>query len=88
MKESWDFLEFTIAGHYLSALINGDTSGLEDQEIKDLETFEQNAYSVAKSCKAVAWHWSIDTECANFARCEVSNLFASVFDVSLHFKIK
>jgi hypothetical protein len=34
-----DYFEFNIAGHFLPALINGDDTGLEDDESKLLDQF-------------------------------------------------
>ena len=87
-KQKWDIYEFTVAGHYLSALINGDISGLDNDDEKALRLFEERAVAKAKEDGAIHWHWSIDTECGNFAKCEVSGLWADVFDISLVCKFK
>ena len=34
-----DYYDFAIAGHFLPALINGDYTGLDDTEAKQLDQF-------------------------------------------------
>ena len=65
-------IEYTISKHYLSALINGDYTGLE---LGDNVEFDSWLESVSDH----AAHWDYDSETlANtwFTRCEVSGLYS------------
>jgi hypothetical protein len=64
-----DYFEYKISASYLSALINGDFSGLDDNE--ELQ-FTEWLYSQDRRIV----HWDVIDHGDNFARCEVSNLFA------------
>ena len=46
MKRLNDYYEFTLAGHWLPALINGDYSGLTDDESADLDAFMRPYYAL------------------------------------------
>lgn len=75
-------IEYNIGGHYLSALINCDLSGLADEEVAALEDFEFQA-----RCDAPAGfefgHFSCpDGEPDNFMMCEVSGLMAQTVPVT------
>lgn len=73
----WDHYEFKIAGHYLSALINGDFSGMEESEVSDFEAWEQWARENARDAGFCIGHWTCDSEeSGDFGRCAVSGLFA------------
>lgn len=77
------FIEYTytIARHYLPALINGDPSGLTDQESADLEQFE--AQVIHDDADGAAGHWSYDdSDADNFKRCAVSGLDADCVTVT------
>jgi hypothetical protein len=78
-----DLFEYTILNHFLSALINGDDSGLSDDEIAQLKVFEGRAVRAAQKEGASHWHWSVQTECSNFARCDVCGMLGDVSDVAL-----
>ena len=63
-----DYYTYTIAEHWASAIENGDYSGLEDDEVEQLEGFLDSLPS-----NALEWDWS---EEAGFARDEISGLMA------------
>lgn len=79
----WDWYEYTIAGHYLPALVNGDDSGLEPSELEMLQTFIDNLPEQAK-----AGHWAYDNEDEgnDFTICDVCGLYAGCYNVRLMFK--
>jgi len=63
--------EYTIGSHFLSALINGDTSGLSDAEEKELdEWLESLGHSDG--------HWATTDDHDEFGRCDVTDLRSSV----------
>ena len=74
---NFDEYTYTIGDHFLSALINGDISGLEGHEIGDLERF-------LDSDIFLKGHWAIpnsDWE-ASFDRCDISGLMSNCVLVS------
>lgn len=83
INAGWDWYDYTIAGHYLPALINGDDSGLEERECKMLQTFIDNLPEQAK-----AGHWAYDNDDSgeDFTICDVCGLYAGCYNVRLMFK--
>lgn len=78
----WDTFDYQIAAYYAPALINGDTSGIEDEA--DLALFEQIAHNWATRGGWTVGHWSIDDEGEDLGTCEVSGMFAQVVSATLH----
>ena len=74
-----DYYELTLAGHWLPALINGDETGLSDQESADLAAFMQSYNALDNLIIEV-----IDDE-SSFAVDEVSDLHADCYTVRFHF---
>ena len=70
----FDQYEYSICGHYLSAIINGDTSGLSDNDEKDLDSFLHHVEAHGNG------HWSVDSEEPSFQEDEVSGLMADCYD--------
>lgn len=81
---NWDHNEYTVAGHYLSALINDDSSGLTDEECDQVREF---AAKVTKECGGPG-HWSVETECSNFERCEICGLMGDCYDIAYIYQVK
>ena len=78
-----DVYEATISTCYLSAIINGDETGIDDdKEAMQLMAWELGMYEKAKADGAKNWHWSYD-ECYNYAKCDITGLFGRVADVRL-----
>ena len=75
----FDQYDYHIASHYLSALINGDESGLSDDESADLQAFVESLPGPG--------HWDCDDD-EHFARCEVSGMMSSVVDCRYFVAIK
>jgi len=64
----FDEYEYEIGAHFLSALINGDTTGLEDNEERDLDAW------VTDAAPGVG-HWSDVADSDNeFGTCDVTGL--------------
>ena len=78
MAKLIDTYEYTVASCYLSALINGDTSGLEDYELPQLEAFLE---SLPKNSTLVI---DDDDEGDNFTRCDISRLMADCVTLYAH----
>ena len=74
-----DYFEFTISEHLISALINGDFSGLNSEEKKLLNDFVSQ-YSDYKNAT-----FDVTSEEGHFIDCDVTGLFSNCYDVKLHF---
>ena len=72
-------------GFYLSALINGDPSGLEDDEYNEFCKWEKEAI---KQVEGLQFHWACDDSDSYFGIDDVSGLLADVVDIKLVFKEK
>jgi len=70
----------------LSALINADPSGLEDEEYAQFCQWESNAVDMLKGI-STQFHWDCDTD-DYFGQDDVTGLWADVVDVRLVFKEK
>ena len=75
-----DFYEYTIGSHFLSAIINSDCSGLDDRDEWFLDEFLANLPPAA-----VGGSWDVQDGEAEFALCEVTNLYSDCVTVKLHF---
>jgi len=74
-----DYFQFNISEHLISALINGDYSGLNSEEEKLLNDFVSQ-YSDYKNAT-----WDVVSQEGNFIDCDVTGLFSTCYDVKLHF---
>lgn len=82
----FDHYEYKIADHYLSALINGDESGLEDDDAEQLNNWIETAENDAKQSGVLHWHWAdMEDTGEDYGRCAVSGLFAMCCTVRLMF---
>jgi len=79
----FDYYTFNIAGHYLSAIINGDESGLNDEEQRQLDTFLDNLPVNNGHFDAM----DLDNG-GSFTACEVSGLYSETYEVRLYFPIQ
>ena len=86
--------DFSIAGHWLSALINGDYSGLDDEEVSVFNEWydsvfkdELETYWPDKKKKGfIVWEVSEGSE-PSFKKDEVSGFMADCYDVVAHFPV-
>ena len=76
---------YTIADHWLSPLINGDYTGLEDDEVKTLDAFLNNLPKHYHYKTLMHGIWDVVSEEGHFARDEISDLHANCFDCTLNF---
>lgn len=74
-----DYFNYTISEHLLSAIINDDYSGLDNDEENELNRF----LSTANLYKNATW--DIPEGEPNFAQCDITGLHANCFNVKLHF---
>ncbi len=70
----FEIYEYSLCGHYLSALINGDTSGLDESEETELSEFESDV-----TVKLGNGHWDVIDEEGSFARDDISGLMADCY---------
>jgi hypothetical protein len=78
MKPFNDYYEHRICGHYLSALINGDYSGLDKIEEREFDAWLEKNHIVGSVYDVVG-------DEGNFELCEVSDLMGDVYLVKQHF---
>jgi len=76
-----DTNEYKIAGHYLSALINDDYSGLSTEEEIELIEFTRREYPAG--AKDTSWTMPDNEESASFERCDVCKSLADCYTVHL-----
>ena len=80
LKPFNDYFEYTLAGHFVSALINGDFSGLNNDECIQLDDWHdstrQNSFSNV---------FDVVEDETSFKVCEVCGLFAECYTVRQHF---
>lgn len=65
----FDKNQYEISEHFVGAIINGDYSGLEDAEERQLNDWLK---AVAKHNE----HWDYDDSGSDFARCEITGLLS------------
>jgi hypothetical protein len=80
MKMNFDYYTFNIGSPFLSAIINGDHSGLSDQEETDLNCFMDNL-------PVKNGHFDLMEDEGNFSRCEVSGLYSDCVETRLYFPV-
>lgn len=73
-----DHYSYTIAGHYLTAIINDDYTGLSDAESSQIARFLSEANNLPDAT------WQVE-DGHHFATCEISGLYADCYEVKLYF---
>ena len=76
---------YTIADHWLSPIINGDYTGLEDDEVKTLDAFLADLPKHFHYKTPMIGVWDVVSDEGHFARDEISDLHANCFDCTLTF---
>ena len=71
-----DYYEYQIAEHFISAIINGDCSGLDDCEETLLNTFLKYL--------PVTGTWDV-TDDSNFVYCDITGMYSLCYTMKLHF---
>lgn len=80
----WDRFDYKVADHFLSAIINADDSGLNDEEARQLQEFQANAYNAARADGFTVGHWDADTDQSeDWGRCAITGLHAMRSDIKL-----
>lgn len=74
-----DHYDFNISEHFLSALFNGDDSGLDNHESKLLDEFA-DYWQVLKNAT-----WNCNKDYPEFNRCDITGLMANTYPVRLYF---
>ena len=73
----WGSYDYRTAEHYLSALINGDESGMSDPESTEFNEWRTGAESNVRDAGFTVGHWANMADSGeDWGRCEVSGLFA------------
>ncbi len=73
-----DYYDFAIAGHFLPALINGDYTGLDDNEAKQIDQFVDQWQHLSGT-------FDVLPTGTNFATCDVCDMYSEIHDVRLYF---
>jgi hypothetical protein len=77
----FDYYTYQIAGHYLTALFNGDESGLSNTEISDLNRF-MDELPVKNG------HFdTMDLDNGSFSNCDICGLRSETYEVRLYFPL-
>ena len=74
---------YTLADHWLSAIINGDYTGLEDDEVQTLDTFLADLPKHFHYKTPMIGVWDVIGDEGHFARDDISGLHANCFDCTL-----
>jgi hypothetical protein len=74
----FDYYTYHLSGHFISALVNGDRTGLEDQDESDLDAWIDSL--------PVSGHFEIIDEEGNFRECDITGLHSDCFEVRLYFQ--
>jgi hypothetical protein len=74
---NFDRHDYKIAGHFLSALINDDYTGLGDDEEKALQILTDNVYNT----HGLGFWATNPAESPHFTRCEVTHLLADCINI-------
>jgi hypothetical protein len=82
-ENGWDYYPFQIGSHFLTALINEDSSGLSDEEEVSFDEWVYGALELVLNTQT--FHWDCDNE-SYFGRDDVSGLMGDVVGVRLVFK--
>lgn len=77
MRKIWDHFEYAIAEHRLSAMVNGDFSGMDDPECQQYRDFERQAFADAHAMGWNVGHWApVDGSGEDWGTCEICRLSA------------
>jgi hypothetical protein len=76
---------FKMATHFVSAIINGDESGLTDEDCTQLRAFEQNLPRHYHYKTPKVGIWDVIDHGDNFTTCEVCDLHADCATLTLTF---
>jgi hypothetical protein len=74
-----DYYDFAIAGHFLPALINDDYSGLDNNEVIQLDQWIDQWQQLPEAT------FYVQPTGTDFKTCDVCNVYAEVYDVRLYF---
>lgn len=85
--ETIDLFEYTIASHYLPAIINDDFSGMLDHETYRLNKWLDMVIADANKLGEFL-HFDYAGSGEQVARCEITGLLANVLDLLVIFKRK
>ena len=74
----FDYYTYHISGNFLSPLINGDYSGLNDQDEADLGAWVDSL--------PVTGHFDVSDEEGNFRECDITGMHSDCYEVRLYFQ--
>lgn len=81
---NWDHFSYKVAAHFLSAMINGDYSGMTSEECAQYRHFERTAFDNARAAGFIVGHWAtVDDSGDDWGTCAVTGLLAMREEVHL-----
>lgn len=89
MSNTWDYAEYKVSEAFLSAIMNGDYSGLHYscQTEDDCDCTRLDAFLDEVHAQFGDGHWSHDSEQEGyFDFCEVARIDSTVHDLRYNFK--
>jgi len=83
----FDYYEFTLGNWWSSAIFNGDYSGLNDEEIAQLESFMESAIPVERRARG---HWDgfSEEDSLGFCRDDVTGLGGDCYKARFYFPME
>jgi hypothetical protein len=86
----FDTIKCTVATHFLSPLVNGDFTGLDDAEIKTFIEWLHEATAPYHDADDNLWvfaHESVpEPDVTDFTKCEVTGMYSQTTEVHLLFR--
>ena len=77
----FDYYEYNISGHWISAIINNDYTGLEEHEEKQLNQFMD-------TLPQVDGHWDINDDNPSYKIDDISGLYSDTYSAKLLFEVQ
>ncbi len=59
MTEVLENIEFTVPSYALCSIVNGDETGMTDDEIESVDALEERAESLRDAFGGTHYHWSV-----------------------------
>ena len=74
-----DYYDYTIGQHFLTAIINDDYTGLDDEEHALLNSWLEDNEMRAS-------HWTTDGESSDLSRCEITGMLSNCITTRQYFR--
>lgn len=76
--------EYVVSEHSIPAIINGDESGLSEEDCSILDEFLDDAWIYAKEYypNATHYHWEVG-DSVGFTRCNITELYSDCIELMM-----